>query len=51
MRFDKIQNVTNLLIFFQVPSTSLVMRDLREALLQSLTTVFGGDALGDDLFG
>ena len=27
------------------------MRELRETLLQSLTTVFGGDALGDDLFG
>ena len=34
-----------------MPSTSLVMRELRETLLQSLTTVFGGDALGDDLFG
>ena len=51
MRFDKIQNVTNLLIFLQVPSTSLVMRELRETLLQSLTTVFGGDTLGDDPFG
>ena len=52
MRFDKIQNVTNLLIFLQVPSTSLVMRELiRENLLQSLTIVFGGDSLRDDLFG
>ena len=51
MWFDKIQNVTNLLIFLQVPSTSLVMRELRETLLQSLTTVFGGDTLGDDPFG
>lgn len=29
----------------EVPSTSLVMRELRESLLQSLTTVFGGDSL------
>ena len=51
MRFDKIQNATNLLIFLQVPSTLLVMREIKETFLQSLTTAFGGDALGDDLFG
>lgn len=43
-------NLVSLYESSEVPSTSLVMRGLRETLLQSLTTVFGGDSLAAHYF-
>lgn len=43
-------NLASLYESSEVPSTSLVMRELRESLLQSLTPVFGGDSLAAHYF-
>lgn len=43
-------NLASLYESSEVPSTPLVMRELRESLLQSLTKVFGGDSLAAHYF-